>query len=204
MVYWFQLTYDEVIDILHLKYIPTTTIGYSLPPGMYEHNDFNFVSKSSLPKEVKVKVTIDDFRLKSNLTFKKTTRFTKKSFFYIFRGFTHSHLGELGDIEGFIHLMPRSYKSDKLVNITGNDKVHLKCDCNNGSIVNDIQEPNVYFIALSSPSGHKTYKEPPIKPFKKNKKSVLTHIMFYIEGDDHKPLDFNEKIMSFTCQLIKN
>ena len=50
MVCRFQLTYDEIIDILGLKYIPTTTIGYALPPGMYEIVDINFMLKSLLPK----------------------------------------------------------------------------------------------------------------------------------------------------------
>ena len=36
--------------------------------------------KSSLPNEVKVNITIDDIRLKSNLTTNKPVRFTRKSF----------------------------------------------------------------------------------------------------------------------------
>ena len=59
MVYRFQLTYDEIIDILDLKKIPTTTIGYSLPPGMYGIIDNKFMLKFLLPKEVKVKITVD-------------------------------------------------------------------------------------------------------------------------------------------------
>ena len=80
MVYRFQLTYDETIDILNLEHILTTTIGYTLPPGMYEIIDINFMLKSSLSKEVKVNITIDDIRLKSNLTTNKANRFTKKFF----------------------------------------------------------------------------------------------------------------------------
>ena len=36
MIYRFQITYVEIIDILDLKYIPTTTVGYTKPLGMYE------------------------------------------------------------------------------------------------------------------------------------------------------------------------
>ena len=96
--------------------------------------------KSLVPKEVKVKITINDIRLKSNLTTIKTIRFTKKSFFYVIWGFTQSHSGELGDIEGFVYLIPGSYKSDKRINITGIDKVHLKADCIQSSIVNAVRE----------------------------------------------------------------
>ena len=34
-------------------------------------------------------------------------------------------------------------------------------------------------------------------------KSVLSHITFYLEDDDHKPVEFNNETISFTCQLIK-
>ena len=31
-----QLTYDEFIKILRIKFIPTKRMGYSLDPGVYE------------------------------------------------------------------------------------------------------------------------------------------------------------------------
>ena len=40
-----QLIYDEVMDILDLKYIPTKRIGYSLNPGIYEVVELNNTSK---------------------------------------------------------------------------------------------------------------------------------------------------------------
>ena len=96
-----------------------------------------------------------------------------------------------------------SYKSDKPINITGIDKVHLKCDCINGSIVNGTRETIFYCFVPSSPPGYKLYKEPRVKLFKKINKSVLSHITFHLEDDDDKPVDFNNENLSFTCQLIK-
>ena len=96
-----------------------------------------------------------------------------------------------------------SYKSDKPINITGIDKVHLKCDCIDGSIVNGNRKPILYSFAFSSPPGHNLYKEPRVKLSKKINKSVLSHIRFYFEGDDYKAVDFNGESISFTCQLIK-
>ena len=82
MVYRFQLAYDEIMDILDLKYIPTKRTGYSLNPGIYEVVDLNNTLKYILPDNVKVSVTIDDFRIKSNLKTNQTLIFTEKSFFY--------------------------------------------------------------------------------------------------------------------------
>ena len=62
-----QLTYNEIIDILDLKYIPTKRKGYSLYPGIYEVDDLNNTLKHILPDNVKVTITIDDIRLKSFL-----------------------------------------------------------------------------------------------------------------------------------------
>ena len=96
-----------------------------------------------------------------------------------------------------------SYISDKPINITGIDKIHLKCDCIQCSIVNGIQEPILHSFALSLPPGHKIYGEPRTKLFKKVNKSVLSHITFYFEDDDYKPVDFHKETISFICQLIK-
>ena len=203
MVYRFRLTYDEIIDVLDLKYIPTKRTGYSLNPGIYEVVDLNNTLKYILPDNVKISITIDDIRLKSNLKINQTLIFTEKSFFYTILGFTQSQSYPLDDIDGFYQLIAGSYKSNRPINITGIDKIHLKCDCIQGSIVNGIREPILYSFALSSPPGHKIYKEPRVKLFKKVNKSVLSHITFYFEDDDYKPVDFNNEIVSFTCQLIK-
>ena len=158
-----RLSYDEIMDTLDLEHIPTKRTGYSLNAGMYEVIDLNNTLKYHLPDNVKVSATIDDIRLKANLKTNQTLIFTEKSFFYTILGFTRSHSYPLDDIDGFYQLIAGSYKSDKPINNTGIDKIHLKCDCIQGSIVNGIREPNLYSFALSSPAGHKTYKEPRIK-----------------------------------------
>ena len=198
-----QLTYDEIIDVLDLKYISTKRIGFSLDPGFYEIVDLNKTLKLILPDNVKINVTIDDIRLKSILKINQTLIFTNKSFFYTILGFTQSHQGPLNDIEGFCQILPESYEGNKPINITGIDKVHLKGDCIQGSIVNGVREPILFSFALSSPPGHKIIEEPRVKLFKKVNKSVLSHITFYFEDDDYKPVDFLGETITFTCQLKK-
>ena len=113
-------------------------------------------------------------------------------------------MGELRDIQGFIQLIPGSYKNHKPINITGIDKVHLKADCIQGSIINGIRESILYSFSLSSRPCFKIYKEPKIRLSKKVNKPVLSHFTFYLEDDDdHKPVDINGEMISFSCQLIK-
>ena len=169
LVYRMRLPYDEIMDILDLKYIRTKRTGYSLDPGIYEVIDLNNTLKHILPNNVKVNITIDDFRLKSNFKINQTLIFTEKSFFYTILGFTQSRFYPLDDIDGFYQLIAGSYKSDRSINIIGIDKVHLKCDCIQGSIVYGIREPILYSFALSSPPGYRIYNEPRIKLSKKNK-----------------------------------
>ena len=203
LIYRMQLTYDEIIDVLDLKYIPTKRTGYSLNPGFYEVDELNNTLKYILPDNVKVSVTIDDIRLKSNLKINQTLIFTNKSFCYTILGFTQSHQGPLNEIEGFYQILPGSYEGNKPIKITGIDKVQLKADCIQGSIVNGVREPILFSFALSSPPGHKIIKEPRVKLFKKANKSVLSHITFYFEDDDYKTVDFHGETITFTCQLIK-
>ena len=149
LVYRMRLSYYEIMDILDLKYIPTKRTGYSLNPGIYEVIDLNNTLKHILPDSVKVNITIDDIRLKSNLKTNQTLIFTERSFFYTILGFTQSRSYPLDDIDSHYQIIAGSYKSDKPINITGIDKIHLKCDCIQGSIVNGIREPILYSFALS-------------------------------------------------------
>ena len=153
-----RVSYDEIMDILDLNYIPTKRTGYSLNPGIYEVIDLNNTLSYILPDVVKVNITIDDIRKKSNLKINQTLIFTEKSFFYTILGFTQSHSYPLDDIDGFYQLIAGSYKSDKPIKTTGIDKVHLKFDCIQGFIINGVRESILYSFALSSPPGHKIYK----------------------------------------------
>ena len=203
LVYRMQLTYDEIIDILDLKYIPTKGMGCSIEPNIYNVVDLNNTLKNILPDNVKISVTIDEKKYKSNLKINQTLIFTNKSFFYTLLGFTQSHSCPLDDIDGFYQLIAGSYKSDKPINITRIDKVHLKGNVVDGSIVNGVQEPFLYSFALDQPPGHKIYKEPKVKLFKNINKRVLSHITFYLEDEDYKPVDFNNESVSIACQLNK-
>ena len=116
---------------------------------------------------VKVSHFFDDFRLGSNLKINQTLIFPKVSFFYTILGIIQSHSGSLVDIDGCFQLIPGTYKSEKPIEITGIDEVHLKCDSINGSTLNGVREPILYSFELDKPLGHKIYRESRLKLLKK-------------------------------------
>ena len=148
LVYRMQLTYDEIINILGLKYIPTKRMGYSIEPNIYNVVVLNKTLKNILPNNIKINVSIDERKYKTDLKINQMLIFTNKSFFYTILGFTQSHSYPLDDIEGFYQLIAGFYKNDKPINITGIDIIHLKCDCIGGSIMNGTREP-IFIIFCS-------------------------------------------------------
>ena len=52
LVYRKRLSYNEIMNILDLNYIPTKRVGYSLNPGLYEVVDLNNSLKYILPDTV--------------------------------------------------------------------------------------------------------------------------------------------------------
>ena len=83
MVYRLQLTYVEIIDILDVKFIAGSTIGYTLLPGVYEISDINLMLKSLFPGKVKINYTIDDIGLRSNLTTKIKQKGLLKNLYFV-------------------------------------------------------------------------------------------------------------------------
>ena len=175
LAYRLQITYDEIIDFLDLKYIPTKRTGYSLNPGIYEISDINTTQKYILRDNVKVSVTIVDIRRKSNLRIIQTLIFTSTIFFCEILGFTRSRSDPLDDIDGFYPLIAGSYKSDRPINITAIDKILLKCDSINGIIVNGIRQP-IYTLLLSINHRGENYTKNLESDFSRNiNKYVLSH-----------------------------
>ena len=71
------------------------------------------------------------------------------------------------DIDGYIQFLPGIYKSGKPINITGINKIHLKCDCLNCIIVDGCRKGILYSHALDKPPGRKLCRELWIKQFEK-------------------------------------
>ena len=53
MAFRLEITYTEIFDTLDMKHVDTSTIGYTLEPGMYKISHIRVMVKSKLPNEVK-------------------------------------------------------------------------------------------------------------------------------------------------------
>ena len=59
-----QLTYNEIMDILDLKFFSSKSVGFPLKPDIYQVSDTNNTLKNILPDNVKISVTIDEKKIK--------------------------------------------------------------------------------------------------------------------------------------------
>ena len=167
-------------------------VEIELPPEVYELIDINRIMKQKLSDsdfEFEFNIEADTISMKSVLTTSNPIYFNSKLNELL--GFTNTHY-----IQG-------THISEKPVMITTTDKVHLKCDCVDGSIVNGIREQILFSFNLSAPPGYKIIKEPNIILYKKINKTRLDSIQFFLEDSNHNPVDFNGETLAFTIQIIK-
>ena len=83
------------------------------------------------------------------------------------------------------------------------NKIHLKCDVINGSVVDGIGQPILYSFVIDKPGGYKVFCKPETIHYKKITNSVLNTITFYLEDDKNKEVVFNGETFTFTLQMIE-
>ena len=157
--------YKDKTNILDLHGIGSVSncLGIEIPPGAYELVDINNAIQqeinnscgSLLDFDFKINIEADTISMKSVLTTSYSIYFNSELITLL--GFTNKSYSS------------GTLKLEKPVMITTTDKVHLKCDCVDGSIVNGIREQILFSFNLSAPSGYKIIKEPKNILYKKNK-----------------------------------
>ena len=176
-------------------------ITYELQPGIYSYREISealfYILQSEYPQSgSEILIRLDDITGKTKLVVRSgiiAIRFDEKSFFSTILGFT----------PGWDYKHYNQYLSQKIVNLSSTNKIHLKCDCIDGSVVNGIRVPILLSFVLDKPSGYKVFCQPETIHYKKENKSVLNTITFYLEDDNNKVTDFNGETMTFTLQMIK-
>ena len=176
-------------------------VTYELVPGIYRYRDIAealyYILESEYPSSSsEILIRLDDITRKTKLVVRSgiiAIRFDEKSFFSTILGFT----------PGWDYKHYNQYLSQKIVNLSNTNKIHLKCDAIDGSVVNGVRQPILYSFVLDKPAGYKIFSEPETIHYKKINKSVLNTITFYLEDDNNKEVDFNGETLTFTLQMIK-
>ena len=176
-------------------------ITYELEPGIYTFKDISEALLNILQIEYPVpsnviNIEFDDIVWKTKLVVNIgiiAIRFVEKSFFSTILGFT----------PGWDYKHYNKYVSQKIVNLSNTNKIHLKCDAIDGSVVDGVRQPKLYSFVLDKLPGYKVFSEPQTVHYKKINKSVLNTITFYLEDDNNEEVDFNGETLTFTLQLIK-
>ena len=176
-------------------------ITYELEPGIYTFKDisealFNILQTEYPGPSNVIIIEYDDITGKTKLVVRDgiiAIRFDEKSFFSTILGFT----------SGWDYKHYNRYISQKFVNLGSTNKIHLNCDCIDGSVVNGIKHPILFSFVLDKKPGYKVFSEPGTIHYKKINKSVLNTITFYLEDDNNKVVDFNGETLTFTLQMIK-
>ena len=176
-------------------------ITYELEPGIYSYREISealfYIPQSEYPQSgSEILIRLDDITRKTKLVVRSgiiAIRFDENSFFNTILGFT----------PGWDYKHYNQYLSQKIVNLSNTNKIHLKCDVIDGSVVSGIRQPILYSFVIDKPSGDKVFCEPETIHYKKINKSVLKTIMFYLEDDNNKEVDFNGETLTFTLQMIK-
>ena len=192
---------------LILKQYNEKFITYELDPGNYTIEDLKKAVYPLGDHEGTLQIKYDDLNKKVKLILTRfgetfgTLSFDKKSFFHTLLDFTpnwdYKPTNALhADAAGV-------YTSDKIIlHLNAINKIHLKCDCIDGSIQDGVRQPILFSFGLDKPSGYKVFCEPETIHYKKINESVLNTI-FFLEDDNNKIVDFNGETLTFTLQMIK-
>ena len=126
-------------------------ITYELTPGIYTFKDisealFNILQSEYPGPSNVIDIEFDDITRKTKLVVRNgiiAIRFDEKSFFNTILGFNpnwdYKHYNE--------------YISQKIVTLTSTNKLHLKADVTDGSVVHGLRQPILYSFVLDKPPG---------------------------------------------------
>ena len=185
-----------VLDEYNSKFVT-----YELDPGIYTYKYLSialyYILQSEYPSSgSEILIRLDDITKKTKLVVRSgiiAIRFDEKSFFSTILGFT----------PGWDYKHYNQYQSQKIVKLNNTNKIHLKCDCIDGSIQDGVRQPILFSFVLDKPSGYKVFCQPETIHYKKINKSVLNTITFYLEDDINEVVDFSGETLTFTLQMIK-
>ena len=197
---------EEGIQLI-LKQYNSYFITYELRPGIYTIQDISHAVGTFSGHEGRLQIEYDNINMKTKINLTRagesfmSLRFEKKSFFNTLLGF--EPYWDYKPIYSNHPRNPTAYIGNKTLNLSTTNKIHLKCDIIDGSVVNGLRQPILYSFVLDKLPGYKVFCEPETIHYKKRNKSILNTIPFYLEDDNNEGVDFNQETLTFTLHIIK-
>ena len=199
---------DEEDIRLILNQYNSYFITYELTPGIHTIQDISDAIHTFSGHSEIIQIEYDGISMKTKIILKfknngkrkfglGTLRFDERSFFHTLLGFK-----PYWDYKPTIFI-PGLYINDKILNLSTINKIHLKCDCIDDTVLNGIRQAILYSLVLDKKPGYKVFSEPETIHYKKLNNSVLNTIKIYLEDEDHQEVDFNGEMLTFTLQMIK-
>ena len=166
---------EDDIHII-LKQYNSKFITYETSPGTYTFKDISEVLSRGFEKEFEIRGEIqpnteydksdsiiierDNNTMKTKLIVGSeinALRFDEKSFFSTILG-----LAPYWDCKGH-----NEYVGEKFINLSTIDKIHLKCDVIDGSLIKGVRQRILYSFVLDKLFGYKVFSEPETIHYKK-------------------------------------
>ena len=152
-------------------------ITYEISPGIYTFKDisealFNILQLEYPGPSNAIVIEFDDITMKTKIVVRSgiiSIRFDDKLFFSTVLGFT----------QGWDFKHYNECTSQKIVNSNSTNKIHLKCDVIDGSVLNGVRQPILYSFVLDKFPGYKVFCKPETIHYKKIDRSVLNTITFF-------------------------
>ena len=198
---------DEDGIQLILKQYNSKFASYVLSLGIYTIKDIAEVVYTMGDHDGTLKFEYDDNTTKTKLILTRfgstfgTLRFAEKDFFNTLLSFApYWHYRPTYVIHAD---SPAINTTDKNLKSSTLNKIHLKCDIIDGSVINGISYCKLFSFLLDHPAGYKVFSERDTIYYRKINKPVLNTITFYLEVDNHEEVNFIGKTLTFTSQLIK-
>ena len=171
-----------------------------LQPGNHTFKDvsealFNILQSEHPDSSNVNNIEYDDITRRTKLVVRDgiiALRFDEKPFFSTILDFT----------SGWEYEHYNKYIGQNIANLSSTNKIHLKCDCINGSIQDGVRQPILLGFVLDKLSGYKVFCEPETIHYKKINKSVLKTIGFFLKEDNNGEVNFNGETLTFTLLMI--
>ena len=140
---------DEENTQLFLKQYNSNFITHELTPGIYTIRHISDTIHTFSAHNQIIEIEYDDISMKTKISLKYkggqrkfgwgTLRFNKRSFFHTLLGFEPYWYFKPNQ---FYHLKnPTVYISGKILKLSTTNKIYLKCDIIDGSVVNGLRQP---------------------------------------------------------------